>query len=116
MTQSSQKIKDSAIKHIEETWNLESLDAFLDHPVSFIDPAIKSSYNSVVLKPDVYSQHLLRKLWFICRTVKVSALFVRRLLALALIERLEDPNKGGRVKTLSIVVSDVDRVKEKLVC
>lgn len=114
MTQSSQKIKDSIIKHIEETWNLESLDAFLDHTVSFIDPAIRSTYTSVVLKPDTYSHHLLRKLWFVCRTAKVSALFVRRLLALTLIERLEEA-KVGRVKTLSIVVSDVNRVKEKLV-
>jgi hypothetical protein len=115
MSQSSGRTKDSLIKNIEGTWNLESLNVFLDHPVSFVDPTIKSSYASVILKPEIYSHHLLRKLWAICRTTKVSPIYVRRLLAIALIERLEEP-KSGRVKILSIALSDVDKVKEKLVC
>ena len=105
--------KDSTIRNIERSWNLESLDSFFDIRISLVDPTIKSNYSNIVLKPESYSERLLLRLWAIARDTNVPPAYVRRLLALAAIERLE--TVPGQKKTLSIVPRDVDKVIDKLV-
>ena len=101
--------KDTHATLICQKWHLTSLDAFFNHPISAIDPDLKSS---VRLKPAHYSEHLVRKLWYIARETDVPPDRARRMLAQAVFSRLNDQ---GNKRNIHITVQDVDRVTKKIV-